>query len=73
MKIIGKGNTNIIDMWKKDGPQSYYGIVSNWTPNLFHLHGPNTVNKYFRNPFTYRRYSNANYDVSIGYHIGIRT
>ncbi|KAJ6118253.1 hypothetical protein N7471_013720 [Penicillium samsonianum] len=44
LKVIGKGNKNIEDVWaERGGAQAYLGIAVDQFPNFFMLFGPNTA------------------------------
>jgi len=41
VKYIGRKDATLDELWKKDGPRSYLGMVMPGFPNLFTLYGPN--------------------------------
>lgn len=44
LKVIGKGNKDMEDLWaERGGAQAYLGIVVDHFPNFFMLFGPNTA------------------------------
>jgi len=42
MQIKGKDDIDVMQAWKKEGPQTYFGICTSIAPNMFILLGPNT-------------------------------
>ncbi len=42
MDIIGLDGRNLMDEWRKEGPEAYYGLSVSGFPNLLFLVGPNT-------------------------------
>lgn len=40
-KYVGRDGATLDELWKKDGPRSYLGLVMPGFPNLFAFYGPN--------------------------------
>lgn len=40
-KYVGRNRVTLEDLWRKDGPRSYLGLVMPGFPNFFSLYGPN--------------------------------
>ncbi len=43
MRVVGSGGVDVLALWRKDVPRTFYGIVSDVMPNAFMLLGPNTL------------------------------
>jgi 4-hydroxyacetophenone monooxygenase len=44
MEVRGKGGVKIEDLWEKDGPRAYLGVMLPGFPNFFMSYGPNSNN-----------------------------
>jgi 4-hydroxyacetophenone monooxygenase len=40
-KYVGRNGASMEELWKKDGPRSYLGLVTPGFPNFFSFYGPN--------------------------------
>ncbi len=41
MEVLGRGGRSVHDLWSKDGPRAYIGVMVPGFPNLFLIYGPN--------------------------------
>src|ERR1700677_110111 len=42
MEVRGRGGKRVEELWKKDGPRAYLGVMLPDFPNFFMIYGPNT-------------------------------
>jgi hypothetical protein len=66
VQITGLDGVDIMDLWKKEGPSAFQGIISHPLPNCFFALGPNsvTLNEILSNnfyPYLFKQFYNTKY------------